>query len=117
MTDLLRPNTGIDALAVAVTRRPVPAEQVISGSPSAGLCELLDGVVGRPGIGIWEHSPGESIDVESDEVFIVLSGCASVEFTETGDKLMLTPGVVARFAEGTTTRWTVTETLRKLYIA
>ncbi|MBG6056023.1 putative cupin superfamily protein [Salinibacterium sp. CAN_S4] len=114
MTDLLRPGFAIDALTAPVTTEPLPSAQISSGSPSAGELEL---VAGETEIGIWEHSPGTSTDVEVDEVFVVLSGSATVEFMESGVVLRLAPGVVARFAAGTATRWTVTETIRKIYIA
>jgi uncharacterized protein len=114
MTDLLRPGFAIDTLAVAIATDPLPSGLVDSGSPSAGTLEL---VAGEPEIGIWEHSPGTSTDVEADEVFVVLSGRATVEFIESGDEVLLYPGIVARFAAGTATRWIVTETLRKIYIA
>lgn len=114
MTDTLRPNSGINALTAPIILEPLPAAQVISGSPSAGMHELLDG---DHGIGIWEHTTGTSTDVEEDEVFVVLSGRGTVEFIESGELLQLAPGVVGRLAAGTHTRWTVTETLRKVYIA
>ncbi len=114
MTDTLRPNSAIDALAAPITLEPLPAAQIVSGSPSAGVSEL---VVGDTEIGIWEHTPGTSTDVEADEVFVVLSGRATVEIVETGETLQLAPGVIGRLAAGTATRWAVTETLRKIYIA
>ncbi|MGV8896865.1 MAG: cupin domain-containing protein [Rhodoglobus sp.] len=114
MTDTLRPNSGINALTVPITLESLPADQVLSGSPSAGVSDLI---VGDTEIGIWEHTPGESSDVEADEVFVVLSGRATVEFVETGQVLQLVPGVVGRLTAGTATRWAVTETLRKIYIA
>jgi uncharacterized protein len=114
MTDLLRPGFAIDALTATIATELLPPAQISSGSPSAGALEL---VAGETEIGIWEHSPGTSTDVEADEVFVVLSGSAIVEFIESGDVLRLAPGAVARFAAGTATRWTVTETIRKIYIA
>ena len=114
MTDMLRPGFGLDALAAAITSELLPSGQTVSGSPSAGALKL---VAGETEIGIWEHSPGTSTDVEADEVFVVLSGRGTVEFIESGDVLQLVPGVVARFEAGTATRWTITETLRKIYIA
>ena len=114
MTDTLRPNSGIDALAAAIDREPLPTAQVVSGSPSVGTRDL---VVGDAETGNWEHTPGASTDVEIDEVFVVLSGRATVEFLESGEVLELNPGVVGRLAAGTATRWTVTETLRKIYVA
>jgi uncharacterized cupin superfamily protein len=45
----------------------------------------------------------------------VLSGSATVEFQD-GRKLTLEPGAVARLHAGQKTIWTVTETLRKVYV-
>jgi uncharacterized cupin superfamily protein len=52
--------------------------------------------------------------VEADEVFVVLSGRATIE-VENGPTLEVGPGDVAVLPEGTVTRWTVHETLRKVY--
>ncbi len=114
MTHILPPDSGIDALSAEIPLEALPAEQVVSGSPSAGSVDLMSGDVE---IGIWEHTAGASTDVEVDEVFVVLAGRGTVEFTESGETLELVPGVVGRLAAGTATRWTVTETLRKIYVA
>ena len=55
-----------------------------------------------------------STDVEAAEVFLVVSGRATVEIDE-GPVLELTAGVVGSFAGGERTVWRVQETLRKLY--
>ena len=62
-------------------------------------------------------TPGVMNDVEADEVFVVLSGAATVEFAGGSDTLELGPGDVVRLAAGAETVWTVTETLRKVYLA
>ncbi|MDP3208656.1 MAG: cupin, partial [Rhodoglobus sp.] len=94
MTDALQPNAMINALTEPIALEPVPAGQVESGSPSAGSSDLLR--FGEIEIGLWEHTPGLSTDVEADEVFVVLSGRATVEFVESGEFLQLEPGVVGR---------------------
>jgi uncharacterized cupin superfamily protein len=66
--------------------------------------------------GVWEHSIGASTDVEADEVFVVLFGAATVTF-EDGTAVELGPGSMGRLHEGQRTVWTVTETLRKVYIS
>jgi uncharacterized protein len=81
--------------------------------PGFGLAELAD--LGGAGIGLWEMGPGEDHDTEADEVFVVLAGTGTVAF-EDGTTLDLRPGVVVRLHAGDRTVWTVTETLRKLYV-
>lgn len=105
-----------DAATVAVPREPLPADRVLKGSPSAGLVEL--GAIGAVEIGVWEHTPGTSTAVEADEVFVVLSGRATVSFSDSDlDPVSLVPGSVVRLTAGMRTTWTVHETLRKVYVA
>jgi uncharacterized cupin superfamily protein len=47
---------------------------------------------------------------------VVLSGAATVEFADGTAPMTLKPGDVFRQAEGAETVWTVTETLRKVYL-
>lgn len=68
-------------------------------------------------IGLWEAGPGTDTDTEVDEVFLVLSGTGSVTFDEDGSTIDLRPGVLVRLREGDRTTWSVTERLRKLYLA
>lgn len=63
-----------DAAALSLPLEPVAAAQVREGSPATGYVELTDE------IGVWEHTPGTSTDVEADEVFVVLSGAATLSF-------------------------------------
>jgi uncharacterized protein len=85
--------------------------------PGTALAELaaLPGLGGVE-VGLWEMAPGQDRDTEADEVFVVLAGAGSVAF-EDGASVTLGPGVVVRLRAGERTVWTVTETLRKLYVA
>lgn len=101
-----------DAAALAIPHHPVPAEQVVAGAPATGMIELSDT------IGVWDHTPGTSTDVESDEVFVVLSGSATLAFDDGAlEPIELRPGSVVRLAAGSRTTWTVRESLRKVYVA
>jgi uncharacterized cupin superfamily protein len=62
-------------------------------------------------------SPSVSTDVETDEFFIVLCGAATVSFADGSPTLQLQAGSVGHLAAGASTTWTVTQTLRKVYIA
>ena len=69
-------------------------------------------------VGVWKHVPGRSTDTEVDEVFVVISGSARIDFVQPElPSLEIGPGDVVRLAEGMRTVWTVTETLRKVYVA
>lgn len=108
----MNPGTVTDAAALAPAMTPVPADQVVAGAPATGLVELTDT------IGVWEHTPGTSTDVEVDEVFVVLSGSATVSFEEPAlPAIELRPGSIVQLTAGMRTVWTVRETLRKVYIA
>lgn len=67
--------------------------------------------------GIWEMEPGVAVDTEVEEVFVVLSGDGVIAFLDSGEEITIGPGDLVRLAEGARTRWTVTRTLRKLYLA
>jgi uncharacterized cupin superfamily protein len=106
-------NPGIvtDAASLTFALEPLPAGQVVAGSPRTGFTELTDT------IGVWEHTPGVSTDIEADEVFVVLSGSATVSFDDPAlEPIELRAGSVARLTAGMRTVWTVRETLRKVYI-
>ncbi|MCS5714673.1 cupin domain-containing protein [Herbiconiux sp. CPCC 205716] len=114
MPDLLTPTSAIDASALELEALPLDPGDVEQGSPRAAIAELL----GTPSlaVGVWELSEGVVRDTEVDEVFVVLSGRAEVEVEGSAEVLRLVPGVVGRLAAGSRTRWTVTETLRKVYV-
>ena len=106
--------TVVHAAAAEVPTEPVQPDQVISGDPVAGAV----GLHSPPGIdaGIWEHSVGTSTDVEIDEVFVIISGRATIA-VEGEPSVEIGPGDVVTLAEGTVTTWTVHETLRKVFVA
>jgi uncharacterized cupin superfamily protein len=107
-------NHCVAATSLALEYGDIPAVRVVAGTPRVGSAEL--GAIGDGSIGVWEHSPGTSTDVEADEFFIVLSGAGSVTFDDGTPPLALKAGTVGQFAAGTATTWTVTETLRKVYV-
>lgn len=116
----LDPGILVDAAAMRLTHEPLPDDQVISGLPTAGLAVLVD----EPGreIGVWEMTPGTATDVEVDELFVVIAGRGTLRFEEVPDgpvpdPIELRPGSIVRLTEGMRTTWTVTETLRKVYVA
>ncbi len=103
-----------DLLAHRLDHGPLPADDVLTGSPSAAVETLADlrGVE----VGVWEMTEGTARDTEVDEVFVVLAGAGSVEF-EDGERIRLGPGVAVRLRAGERTTWTVTATVRKVWVA
>ncbi|MFK4762241.1 cupin domain-containing protein [Microbacterium sp. ZW T5_45] len=115
----LAPGEGADAAAVDLSHAELLPEVVVEGSPTTALLPLatLGGTDGHVEIGIWEMTPGTATDTEADEVFVVLSGAATIRFISPElPALEVGPGSVVRLTEGMQTEWTVTETLRKVYI-
>ena len=111
----MNPNSVVHAAALWLEHEPVPADQTITGDPHTGVAEL--DAFGGLQVGVWEMTPGVMRDVEVEELFVVLSGAATVEFDDGSPTLTLSAGDVVRLTKGAKTVWTVTETLRKVYLA
>jgi uncharacterized protein len=117
--DLTRMVTAAGAFAVPTGDvRLSPDEldpaQILAGSPRVSSIELWSSPDGTQSRGIWEITPGTVTDVEHDEIFVVLSGRATVE-VEGGAAIELVPGSVCLLADGAKTIWVIHETLRKVY--
>jgi uncharacterized cupin superfamily protein len=118
-TDLARMLTAAGAFSVpAGDVRLSPDEldpaQILAGSPRVSSIELWSSPDGTQSRGIWEITPGTVTDLERDEMFVVLSGRATVE-VEGGATVELVPGSVCLLADGAKTVWIIHETLRKVY--
>jgi uncharacterized cupin superfamily protein len=107
-------NSVVSAANLDLEHEPVSAEQSVHGEPTTAALALTE-FAGLE-VGVWEMTPGVMSDVEADEVFVVLSGSATVEFADGSPALRLSPGDVVRLAAGSATIWTVTDTLRKVYL-
>ncbi len=104
----------VSASQVEVPLTPVPAAQIVAGSPATGSVDLDEDM----GFGVWEMTQGAMSDVEIDEVFVVVAGSATVEFVDPDlPSIQLRPGSIVRLESGMRTVWTVRETLRKVYLA
>ncbi|MFF9643252.1 cupin domain-containing protein [Kitasatospora aureofaciens] len=97
-----------------LTPEPLDPSQIVSGTPEVTGKVLTESPDGRQLRGIWQITPGVVTDVEADEMFVVLSGRATIEI-EGGPTLVVGPGDCAVLREGDRTTWTVHETLRKAY--
>jgi uncharacterized cupin superfamily protein len=111
----LAANLVVQAEAVTLDHTSLPSSKIVAGQPRLGTAVL--GAIGDYAIGVWEITPSVTTDIEVDEFFIVVSGSATVSFDDGSHPLRLRAGSVGRLAQGTATTWTVTETLRKIYIA
>ena len=92
---------------------PLDPTKIVSGTPAVHHQGVYDG--DDVTVGIWQHGVGVSTDVEADEIFIVLSGRATIEI-EDGPTLEVGPGDIGTYPPGSRTTWTVHETLRKVYV-
>ena len=97
-----------DPAQAPVTLRPLAGTQVSTGTAVLDDLESLE-------VGLWEHTAGTSTDIEVDEVFVVVSGRATVT-AEDGTTIELAPGVVGVLESGARTTWVVHEPLRKVYV-
>ncbi|MCX4693966.1 cupin domain-containing protein [Streptomyces sp. NBC_01408] len=88
--------------------------QIVSGTPVVTGKVLWESPDGKQLRGIWQITPGVVTDTEADELFVVVSGRATIE-VEGGATLEVGPGSACVLREGDKTTWTVHETLRKAY--
>ncbi|MFD0269989.1 cupin domain-containing protein [Streptomyces sp. NPDC127106] len=88
--------------------------QIVSGSPVVTGKVLWESPDGAQVRGIWQITPGVVTDVEANELFVVVSGRATIE-VEGGATLEVGPGSAGLLRAGDRTTWTVHETLRKAY--
>jgi uncharacterized protein len=102
----------IDELALEPA--PLDPETVLEGSPEVSGLVLATSDDGRVMRGVWQITPGVVRDVEADELFVVVSGRATVE-VEGGPTLELEPGVVGVLRAGDRAVWRIHETLRKVF--
>ena len=87
---------------------------ILEGAPEIREALLWESPDGRVLRGVWEITPGVVTDVEEDELFVVVTGRATVE-VDGGPTLELAPGVLGILDRGARTTWTVHETLRKVF--
>lgn len=108
-------NREVYAAGLPVELLAAPAEETIAGEPRYGSRVLGQTPAGE--LGVWELRGGTVSDVEVDEVFVVLSGNATIEFLDEDRAVTIGAGDVMRLTAGSRTRWTVADHLRKVYLA
>jgi hypothetical protein len=108
------PPFALAAAKVELEPGELAPDQVVSGTPEVRERELWAAADGSASAGVWEITPGVVTDVEAEEVFVVLSGRATIEI-EGGPTLEVGPGDFGALRAGDRTVWRVHETLRKVY--
>lgn len=103
-----------DPASLDLEPAPLDPAQIVEGSPEVSERVFWESDDGSRARGVWQITPGVSTDVEVDEVFVVLSGRATIE-VEDGPTIEVGPGSVCVFEPGARTTWRVHETLRKVF--
>ncbi|MGW1494857.1 cupin domain-containing protein [Streptomyces sp. NBC_00191] len=93
---------------------PLDPAQIVRGTPEVSGKVLWESEDGRNIRGIWQITPGVVTDTEANELFVVVSGRATIA-VEGGPTFDVGPGDACVLREGDRTTWTVHETLRKAY--
>jgi uncharacterized protein len=104
----------IDPMALELEAWPLEPDQIVDGDPQVSGLVLDTSADGKVERGVWQHTAGVSRDTESDELFVVLTGRATIE-VEDGPTLEVGPGDVGLLHAGDRTTWTVHEDLRKIF--
>jgi uncharacterized cupin superfamily protein len=102
-----------DANAVDLRFTDLPPDKCPDGVVATGVDMLA--ATETLEVGVWEHPVGVSTDVETDEIFVVVSGSGRV-ILDDGRVLDLRPGTVGVLEAGERTRWEIDETLRKVWV-
>ncbi len=104
----------VDPATLELAPDPLDPAPIVAGGPRAFVAVLDRSPDGRVERGVWEITEGVVTDVEADELFVVLSGRATVEVAGS-EPLELAPGVVGLLRAGDRTTWHVHERLRKVF--
>jgi uncharacterized cupin superfamily protein len=104
----------LDPMALELEDWPLEPDQIVDGDPRVSGRVLDTSADGKVERGVWQHTAGVSRDTESDELFVVLTGRATIEVEE-GPTLEVGPGDVGLLHAGDRTTWTVHEDLRKIF--
>lgn len=93
---------------------PLPAFE--ANEPAVAGAHEFAPVAGA-NVGIWEMPPGIAQFDDEEELFVVISGAATLTFVKTGETIEIGPGSIVRLYDGQQTRWNVRETIRKVYVS
>lgn len=90
---------------------PIPAEDVVSGSPEASVAVIWANEERTLGVGVWHCTPGTFYGTAPDETVVLIEGRATLT-PDGGAPIELSAGDVG-FIPGGRVLWDVHETVRK----
>jgi uncharacterized protein len=93
---------------------PIPAEDIISGSPESSMAILWRSDDNTLYNGVWHCTPGVFMLTHPGETICLVEGRATIT-PEGGEPVTVLPGEVVYIPEGTVARWEVHETVRKAF--
>jgi uncharacterized protein len=100
--------------SVELLDAPIPDSWVLSGRPNARSGALAHSLDGWASSVVWDCTAGSfRWQFGWEETVFILEGSVRV-ITETGAVLVLTPGDVAYFAQGTSAEWQVDSYVKKI---
>jgi uncharacterized cupin superfamily protein len=103
-----------DVLNAPMEPAPIPAEDVISGSPESSMAILWRSDDDRLYNGVWHCTPGVFMLTHPGETICLVEGSATIT-PEGGKPVTVSPGEVVYIPEGMVARWEVHETVRKAF--
>lgn len=100
----------------ALEPMPIHQEDILAGAPQASGRVLFTDRGNGTCSGIWQCTPGRfDWAYDANETVSILAGRATVECDD-GTAVELGPGSYALFRKGARARWTVHETVRKVFV-
>ena len=93
---------------------PLPEEDVLVGQAAEGW-KVLHRWRGID-IGVHSFEGGDAYYEDTDQVFVILAGSATVTWPDNSTLTVSAGDVVALQATGSKLKWTIHETLRKVYL-
>jgi uncharacterized cupin superfamily protein len=102
----------VRAADVELTPYDPEPDSVLAGNPVTSNAFLTSD--DKVTYGIWQITPGTSVQVATPGMFVVLSGSATIA-VDGGQTFDVGPGDVCMWDGGERTVWTVRETVRKVW--
>jgi len=106
-----------DPATVELAQSELDPDSIVAGTPRTSEATIATAQLpgGTLATGVWRCTEGIVTDVEADETFVVLSGRATIEHD--GARHEVGPGDVCVLPAGAATRWTIHETITKVFVA